>query len=199
MNKRNSFKNNTSAAGTIRIIGGAWRGRKLPVLTAEGLRPTTDRLKETVFNWLQFELPGTHVLDAFAGTGSLGLEALSRGAASALFLEMNGVAAKQLELNLGQLKTAEGRVEQIDTLKFLQQPAKQQFDVVFLDPPFHKSLLMPALKSLIENGWLAEEAWIYVETEQQVDLKLMEGLELYREKKAGQSHARLFQWTQQHL
>lgn len=194
MSQRNRTRSRptSSGVGTIRIIGGSWRGRKLPVLTAEGLRPTTDRVKETVFNWLQFEIPGKRVLDAFAGTGSLGLEALSRGAASSVFIENNALAAKQLADNLNMLKTAEGEVQNTDAISFLKQPANQQFDLVFLDPPFHQNLLESTLESLVVNGWLSENAWVYVETEKKAEFKIPDALSLHREKIAGQAHAHLF-------
>ena len=105
--------------GNIRIIGGRFRGRKLPVLDAEGLRPTTDRVRETVFNWLQFDIPGTRCLDVFAGTGALSMEALSRGAASADLIELNSLSARQLKNNASLLQLTSCRIFNLDALKFL--------------------------------------------------------------------------------
>ena len=179
--------------GQIRIIGGQWRGRKLPVLDIEGLRPTTDRLKETVFNWLQFELRGAHVLDVFAGTGSLGIEALSRGAASAQFLEQASSAAKQLRENLARLAAGTAQVELTDALAWLQNSptAVHPYNVVFLDPPFAKALLQPSIDHL--PPWLAPNAWVYIETERNANYQVPNNWHLHREKQTNQVSARLFQ------
>ena len=126
-------KPNTPAAGQIRIIGGLWRGRKLPVPHSPGLRPTTDRVRETLFNWLAPVLQGAHCLDCFAGSGALGLEALSRYAASATLLEFERPVAQQLEKNLALLNAKDAKVFNVNTLNWLAK-AGSAFDVVFLDP-----------------------------------------------------------------
>ncbi|SIO12083.1 16S rRNA m(2)G-966 methyltransferase [Sulfurivirga caldicuralii] len=150
--------------GRIRIVGGEWARRQLPVIDAPGLRPTSDRMRETLFNWLQFDLPGARVLDAFAGTGALGLEALSRGAEAAVFLERSGKVARQLAANLNTLgAAARGQVVNTDALRWLRQPAAHVFDIVFIDPPFDAALQQVALDALEENGWLAPGARVYVE------------------------------------
>lgn len=153
-------------SGHIRIISGRWRGRKLPVQDVEGLRPTTDRVKETVFNWLSGWLPGSRCLDPFAGSGSLAFEALSRGAASVLMLERDKAAAEQLKQNLALLGVdAQGHLEQTDSLRYLRQVPAHPFDLVFLDPPFRQGLLAQTAQLLESGGWLTDEALIYVETE----------------------------------
>ena len=186
-------KPNTPAAGQIRIIGGLWRGRKLPVPHSPGLRPTTDRVRETLFNWLAPVLQGAHCLDCFAGSGALGLEALSRYAASATLLEFERPVAQQLEKNLALLNAKDAKVFNVNTLNWLAK-AGNAFDVVFLDPPFRKGLLEETLRLLENNGWLADEALIYVESEVENGLPPVPACwHLYREKVAGQVAYRLYQ------
>jgi len=175
-----------AGSNTLRIIGGEWRGRKLRFADGEGLRPTTDRVRETLFNWLQPLIHGARCLDLFAGSGALGLEALSRGAAEVQFIERNPRAVQALQENLTLLQTDSGRVQQGDALTYLRGPA-QPFDVVFLDPPFRQELLAPALELLAEGGWLKPEARIYIEVESEQGVPpLPEGWELLRSKTAGQ-------------
>ena len=155
-------------AGQLRIIAGEWRGRKLPVADLPGLRPTSDRVRETVFNWLSLYVPGAHVLDCFSGTGALSLEALSRGAASAVMLEKAGPAAQTLKANLSTLKSDKGLVVNTDSLQWLQQKASQRFDLVFLDPPFRMELLQSTCELLESNGYLSENCLIYIEAEKEL-------------------------------
>jgi len=158
------------ATGQIRIIGGDWRGRKLPVLNADGLRPTSDRVRETLFNWLQFEVPGAVCLDVFAGSGALGFEALSRGAKQVTFLELNLANAKQLKQNLVTLKTAAAEVVQVDSLQWLASGHARSYDVVFVDPPFNKGLMQPTIDLLFENAILkSQQACLYLEQERQLN------------------------------
>ena len=181
------------STGFIRIISGLWRGRKLPVHDAEGLRPTTDRVKETVFNWLAQDVPQAKCLDLFAGSGSLGFEAASRQAELVTLIELNPAAFKQLEQNIVALKATNIEAKKTDALLFLQQPGTP-YHVVFIDPPFRKGLLNDAITLLEQNGWLAENAIIYIETEKEL---VIEGLpqtwHLHREKSAGQVSFRLYQ------
>ncbi|CAH0534750.1 Ribosomal RNA small subunit methyltransferase D [Vibrio stylophorae] len=181
--------------GQIRIIAGQWRGRKLPVHDAQGLRPTTDRVKETLFNWLMQKVRGARCLDLFAGSGGLGFEALSRYASEVDFVEKESLAANQLKQNLASLKCEQGRVHHTDALQFLQQPAKP-YDLVFLDPPFHQNLLADALALLQQSGWLHEGSWIYIETERDLALTLPAHWHCHRDKTAGQVHYRLYQCEQ---
>lgn len=147
----------------IRVIGGQWRGRKLSVPVAEGLRPTPDRVRETLFNWLRFQLAGRRCLDVFTGSGALAVEALSQGAAAVTALDKEAQVVRQLHLNLGSWAGQNLRLLQADALVWLAQPAEQQFDLVFLDPPFGLGLLTPVAQLLEDYNWLAAGALIYVE------------------------------------
>nr|WP_298414960.1 16S rRNA (guanine(966)-N(2))-methyltransferase RsmD [uncultured Halomonas sp.] len=203
MNRRRSSAPRTSrmtpanprgkGGGKLRIIGGKFRRRLLPVPEHPGLRPTPDRVRETLFNWLALELAGRSVLDLFAGTGALGLEALSRGAQDALFVEANAKVANTLRTNLLTLD-ASGQVITRDALAFLNGPP-QPFDIVFLDPPFRQGLASDACSLLEQRGWLSDEAWIYVETEAALALEAPTTWKLHREVIAGESHGRLYQRT----
>ncbi|MEH2922287.1 16S rRNA (guanine(966)-N(2))-methyltransferase [Samsonia erythrinae] len=185
-------KNASPAAGQIRIIGGQWRGRKLPVPDSPGLRPTTDRVRETLFNWLAPVIQHARCLDCFAGSGALGLEALSRYATHATLLEKERAVARQLTQNLALLRAENADVVNTDALSWLAQPGTP-YDVVFLDPPFRKALLNNALTLLEQQGWLAPESWIYVETEvENGPLAIPENWQLHREKIAGQVAYRLY-------
>ncbi|MGY0560678.1 16S rRNA (guanine(966)-N(2))-methyltransferase RsmD [Luteimonas sp. A277] len=149
--------------GRVRIIGGRWRGTRLPVVDAPGLRPTSDRARETLFNWLQPVLPGARVLDLFAGSGALGLEALSRGAAEALLVERDARLAQGLEETVQRLDAgAVARVVRADALQFLAAPLHGRFNLVFVDPPFDADLWQPVLAQL--DPWLADQAWLYLES-----------------------------------
>lgn len=173
-------------SNTLRIIGGQWRGRKLHFPDGEGLRPTTDRVRETVFNWLQPVIAGARCLDLFSGSGALGLEALSRGAGEVLFIERNPQAVKALKENLALVQAANAEVHQGDALAYLRSEPKP-FDVVFLDPPFRQDLLTPALKLLAEGGWVTTGSRIYLELEsEQGEPVLPPGWTLLRSKQAGQ-------------
>ena len=190
------------SAGKIRIIAGKYKGRKLPVLMAEGLRPTTDRVKETVFNWLMPYIGQANCLDCFAGSGSLGFEALSRGAGHVTLVELNRAAAKQLLANKDLLNVDNLAVINSDALTFLKEGcltptlpknAQQPFDLVFLDPPFRKQLVEQAAQ-LLNNVGLAEQALIYVEMEAQSTQVMPSNWQLIKEKLAGQVVYRLYQY-----
>ena len=175
-----------SYPGTIRIIGGKWRGRRLDVAEGEGLRPTPNRVRETVFNWLRPWLAGARCLDVTAGTGSLCLEALSQGAASAVMVEQASGPAKILSNNLAILGAEHARVVRSDALKFLQGPA-EPFDIVFLDPPFKSELIARCAELLEQRGWLKPEALIYIEAPATVKtLAIPETWGLIRSKVTGQ-------------
>ncbi|ENK0809121.1 16S rRNA (guanine(966)-N(2))-methyltransferase RsmD [Vibrio fluvialis] len=182
-------------SGQVRIISGLWRGRKLPVHDAEGLRPTTDRVKETLFNWLAQDIPHAKCLDLFAGSGGLGFESASRQADKVTMLEMNPQAFAQLKTNIAALKASNIEAVNTDTLAYLKQPG-QAYDVVFIDPPFRQGLLQETVQLLEQNGWLAANAMIYIECEKELPLtELPESWQLYREKLAGQVCYRLFERT----
>lgn len=151
---------NRPASGQVRIIAGQWRSRKLPIQDLEGLRPTTDRVRETLFNWIAGDLPGARVLDCFGGSGALCFEALSRYAKYAKVFELQTGAAKQLKQNLATLKCDCAEVVQGDTLVQLKTPPTEGFDVVFIDPPFRKGLAQACIDGLNDQAWLNEDALV---------------------------------------
>lgn len=151
------------APGQVRLIGGRWRGSKLPVADIEGLRPTSDRVRETLFNWLMPVLPGARVLDLFAGSGALGLEALSRGAATATLVERDPLLATALAQVAARLPGGEAAtVVQADALAWLPAQPRGSFDIAFLDPPFSAGLWEQALAAV--DPLLGASAWLYVES-----------------------------------
>lgn len=179
--------------GNIRIIAGKHRGRKLPVLLAEGLRPTTDRIKETVFNWLMPYLQQSHCLDCFAGAGSLGFEAHSRGAKHVTFIELDKSAANQLTKNKVLLKAESIDIHHTNSLSYLSENPTPSFDIVFIDPPFRQGLAQETINLLIK-GWLANDALIYIETESENNqLDIPDSWHLLKEKASGQVSYRLYQ------
>ncbi|WP_338884186.1 16S rRNA (guanine(966)-N(2))-methyltransferase [Xenorhabdus sp. TH1] len=181
-----------ASLGQIRIIGGKWRGRKLPVPDSDGLRPTTDRVRETLFNWLMPVIQGARCLDCFSGSGALGFEALSRYASHTTLIEYDRNVAKQLSANLALLKAENADVVQGNTLQYLNNTGTP-FDVVFLDPPFRKGMLAETINLLEANNWLAEESWIYVEAEaESAATEVPPNWQLHREKTAGQVAYRLY-------
>ena len=184
---------NNRREGFIRIISGRLRGRKLPVHDVEGLRPTTDRVKETVFNWLAQDIHQAKCLDLFAGSGSLGFEALSRGAENITMLELDKKAANQLQQNLATIGATNAEVINTDSLKYLTQPGTPH-DVVFIDPPFRKDLIQNVIDLLEANHWLTPHAMIYIEAEKELaELTTPVHWRLHREKTAGQVCYRLFE------
>jgi 16S rRNA (guanine966-N2)-methyltransferase len=150
------------SARELRIIGGRWRGRKLRFPASPEIRPTPDRVRETLFNWLAATTAGAACLDLFAGSGALGLEALSRGAAHVTFIEQGAAAARELRTRLTEWQAGDARVLRTDALRYLAGTA-QPFDIVFLDPPFDSYLLERAAILLESQPWLQPDALIYVE------------------------------------
>lgn len=193
--RKSPAKAPAAGSGRLRIIGGEFRRRLLPVINSPGLRPTPDRVRETLFNWLAGVTPGARVLDLCAGTGALGLEALSRGAAEALLVESDANVAAALGNNLATLGIGDDRARAIcsEVMRFLTGPSCP-FDLVFLDPPFRQGLAAPCCAALAD-GWLAEDAWIYVETENGLTLQAPTDWALHREVRAGDSHGRLYHYT----
>ena len=162
MNRSGAKPPSTRPVGAVRIIGGEWRSTRLPVADHDGLRPTADRVRETLFNWLQPMMPGARVLDLFAGSGALGLEAVSRGAREAVLVERDPQLAEGLRQLAAKLPGGE-RVQVVcaDALTWLRT-APGGFDLVFVDPPFAGDVWAQALAGL--DGCLADEAWLYVES-----------------------------------
>jgi len=181
-------------ANQIRIIGGRHRGRKITFPDQTGLRPTGDRLRETLFNWLQPLIPGARCLDLFAGSGALGFEAASRGAASVVMVEKAKQVARSLADAIKQLELDQVELQQSDALTWLSGEP-QPFDVIFLDPPFADKLLEPICNKL-QQGWLADDARLYIEIDAKDKLpELPENWLPLKEKKAGQVRYFLYQIT----
>lgn len=180
-------------ANRVRIIGGEYGGRRLDFPNQRGLRPTADRVRETLFNWLTPHLTGARVLDLFAGSGALGLEALSRGAGFVLLVEQGRVVAERLRHNIELLGATErARVRHADALRLLAGRPEAPFDIVFLDPPFAAGLLAKAMPLLVTHGWLSDDAWVYLEQDAaQPWPGLPAGWAVHREGKGGQAAYRL--------
>lgn len=188
---------NKPGSGQVRIIAGQWRSRRLPIQDLEGLRPTTDRVRETLFNWLANDIVNARVLDCFGGSGALALEALSRYASFAQIIELQRGAAIQLRENLQTLKCDKAEVLNADTLVVLQRGCEQGFDVVFIDPPFRKGLAEKTIQLLDTQGWLNDGALIYVEIEFELtQLAIPSRWHALKEKNAGQVSYRLYQYQQ---
>lgn len=173
------------SANRVRVIAGRWRGQRLRFPDLPGLRPTPDRVRETLFDWLAPVCPGARCLDLFAGSGALGIEALSRDAAEVVLVERQPQAVRALRENLARLNAANARVEMADALAWLRQPATP-FEIVLLDPPFGQGLLKPVCTLLEQHGWLADAAWIYLEAETELERwPLPAHWTIHREKIAG--------------
>ena len=171
----------------MRIIAGAWRGRRVEFPDLPGLRPTPDRVRETLFNWLQADIAGARCLDLFAGSGALGLEALSRGAAEVVFVETATAATHTLRAQLQRLG-GEGRavVQDLGAARYLRGSATP-FDIVFLDPPFGRDLLTESLALLAAGDWLKPGGFVYLEHERSAEPPaLPDGWQLLRSKAAGE-------------
>ncbi|KDE38884.1 MAG: 16S rRNA (guanine(966)-N(2))-methyltransferase RsmD [Nitrincola lacisaponensis] len=201
MSRRNSAARSRTPqthdnSSTLRIIGGEWRSRKLPFPTLEGLRPTPDRVRETLFNWLQTSTPGAACLDLFCGSGALGFEALSRGATSVTFVDQAPEVAYQIRQNLQQLKAQNAEVTCSNVLDWLESKVADQearYDLVFLDPPFNRDLIRPVVTLLESRGLLNNQSLIYIESESHwVPDGIPANWILHREKRAGQVCYRLY-------
>lgn len=180
-----------SGTGRIRIIGGQLRNSRLEVPDLPGLRPTPERVRETLFNWLTPVISGARVLDLCAGTGALGIEALSRGAAQVQFVESDARAAQALRDNLARLKVTQARVATAQAQAWLRGPA-EPMDIVLLDPPFAADMWAGLAQSLETAGWLAPSVWIYVEAPRQQSLALPPSWRLHREGVAGEVRYALY-------
>jgi 16S rRNA (guanine966-N2)-methyltransferase len=195
MKTKRPVKTPTPEMGKLRIIGGQWRGRLLQFPDVTGLRPTGDRVRETLFNWLMGYLPEACCLDLFAGSGALSLEALSRGARAVCALELDKRAAQNIRHHAATLGTQQLTVYCDDTLAYLARGnTKAPYDIVFIDPPFAADLAGQCASLLEQGGWLSEKAWIYIEADKQLPPPLLPNhWQLHREKTAGQVLYRLYQ------
>lgn len=183
--KPSRARSRSKPEGRFRIIAGAWRGRRLPVPLEGDVRPTPDRVRETVFNWLAPVIEGARCLDLYAGSGALGLEALSRGAARTVFVDRSPGSLRQIAASLETLGSTSGQAVCMDAMRYLDGPATT-FDVVFLDPPYRQGLLGPAVARLVEGGWVASGASVYLEHEADIDPPaLPDGWQLFRSAAAG--------------
>ena len=181
----------------MRLIGGEWRSRKLSFPDANGLRPTADRVRETLFNWLQAQVPAARVLDLFAGSGALGFEAASRGASQVLMLELRKEAAASLHANREALQAKQVEVVAGDAFTWLESADARGdagFDIVFIDPPFDGSLGESALKTLARHRCLRQTSWVYFETRRsQPECVPEEDYCIFRKKTAGDVQYQLLQ------
>jgi 16S rRNA (guanine966-N2)-methyltransferase len=196
--KQSSRHNNTASskqAGIVRIISGRFRGRKLPVLDVQGLRPTTDKNKEMLFNWLMPYIQNSTCLDAFAGSGGLGFEALSRYAKSCTFVELDKQAAKSLaeNINLLKLTSVEAKLVQGSVLATLKT-YPQTYDLIFVDPPFHQNLVPQVVNKIMESDCLTKNGIIYIECETQgANYAIPHNWHLLKEKRASLVISRVYQ------
>lgn len=185
--------------GQLRIIGGKWRSRKLAFPQQENLRPTPDRVRETVFNWLQAEVPGSRCLDVFAGSGALGFEAASRGAAEVVMIEQNPEAASALTRNIELLNAGNIQPVIADAIEWLKNN-QRRFDIVFLDPPYKAGLLGQCCEILESGQSLAENAKIYLEHGPGDDkIVIPESWKCLKHKSAGQVTYKLFSRASPHI
>ncbi|WP_296245244.1 MULTISPECIES: 16S rRNA (guanine(966)-N(2))-methyltransferase RsmD [unclassified Psychrobacter] len=183
--QKKNHKAKNAAAGDVRIIGGQFKRRIVSFVDAEGLRPTPDRLRETLFNWLIADIHDAHVLDSCAGSGVLGFEALSRGAAHATFIEINPAqsqmlrrSAEQLRLDASNYQIIQGTAEQV---LIQNQTVQRHFDIVFIDPPYAQDLWQPILATLIKQSLITSDTLIYLEADKDLTLQLSQLVESLNE------------------
>ncbi|ETX12055.1 16S rRNA methyltransferase [Marinomonas ushuaiensis DSM 15871] len=186
-------KNSQAKSSKLRIISGEWRSRQLPIPDVQGLRPTPDKVRETLFNWINHWIPGSNCGDFFCGSGALGLEALSRGAKHVTFVDNSRVVIQQMTDNLATLNATNADVTAQNAAVYLDSVTPTPLDIIFLDPPFRKGWLGQIIP-LLEKGWLADHALVYIEMEKEADLPpLPAHWSLLKEKNAGQLVYRLFE------
>lgn len=191
-------KNNARRGGQLRIIGGNWRGRKLNFPDVTGLRPTADRIRETVFNWLQNDIGDASCLDLFAGSGALGFEAASRGAESVDMVELDTSAYRQLQQNKTLLNAEQCQLHHTHAQPFIARTGNK-YDVVFIDPPYQADLWSEVAELLMTHGRLNASALIYMEWPSKTDLPLVpQSWQLIKDKKAGDVRYCLFEFRQEH-
>ena len=184
-------------SNSLRIIAGKWRSRKLSFPDLDGLRPTADRVRETLFNWLQERVVRADCLDLFAGSGACGIEALSRGAKQVTFVDLSPVAIGAIRTNLGLLQAGEFNLVCEDSLTWLsstRRPSGVLFDIAFIDPPFAAKLLEPSVLALEASGLLRQDALIYLETAQEIaSTQMPVNWQLRKAKRAGMVYFYLYQ------
>jgi 16S rRNA (guanine966-N2)-methyltransferase len=194
---RSNQKNLSKAPQNVRIIAGQWRGRLLPVAQADGLRPTANRVRETLFNWLQFDIHGRSCLDLFSGSGALGFEAASRGASKVTLVERESSIANVLRQQVTALSATQVEVIQADALSFIKT-CDQQYDLIFLDPPFQHFTISEVLDAVLAAGIINSDGMIYLEAERNALPKsLAKPWCWWRQAKAGQVEYGLIQQQEQ--
>ena len=187
MARRRATGNKKSPPGRLRIVAGNWRSRLLDIADVPGLRPTSERIRETLFNWLAPRIEGARCLDLFAGTGALGLEALSRGAAATVFVEKSALAVGVLKSNVEKLSAEGATICEADAFRYLRQIPVKSFDIVFLDPPFAADMLEELCRLIAERHVLADGARVYLERGvATIEPELPAGWEVLHGKIAGQ-------------
>lgn len=179
-------KDSSQPSGRLRIVAGKWRSRLLPVIDAPGLRPTPERIRETLFNWLTPNIVGSRCLDLCAGTGALGFEALSRGASQVVFVERSAPVARMLQKNIATLEAGGAEVRTGLAQDYLKAPSERCFNIAFVDPPFADDLAEDLCRLLETSGKLAPGALVYLEQERSQPMHaLPDGWQLLKEKTAG--------------
>ena len=187
-------ENKKARPGRLRIVAGNWRSRLLEIADVPGLRPTSERVRETLFNWLAPTINGARCLDLFAGTGALGFEALSRGATTVIFVEKSRRAARAIEENVQVLNASGASVECTDAIHYMRGATPASFDIIFLDPPFADDLLEDLCRLIDELGVLAPRGRVYLEQDKaKPDATLPAGWTTIRSKTAGQVRYALVQ------
>ncbi len=179
-------------SNSVRIIGGDWRGRRLPVADVPGLRPTGDRCRETLFNWLQPWVPAADCADLFAGTGALGFEAASRGAASVLMIEKHPQAQSVLRQSIEQLQAGQVNLHAGGAMSLIKDLKPDSFDIVFVDPPFDSNLCELVLERLVKSDCVRRGGFIYVESPASVVIPAPEAWSTWRDKQLGEVRMQLF-------
>lgn len=182
------------APGKVRIIAGKWRGRKLDVIDSPGLRPTPDRIRETLFNWLQQEVVGARCLDLFAGTGAIGFEALSRDASQVVMVESDAKIVESLKQHAQTLKSENHSIQLADGLSYLKQDIAP-FDIIFLDPPFKQGYIEKCCELIIQESLLNPDGLVYIESEK--NLPLPDGWQIKKQKNAGQVQSMLVELSKE--
>ena len=185
--KSRTTKSHGTQTNHLRIIAGKWRGRKVQFPDSEGLRPTSDRIRETLFNWLAPVINDASCLDLFSGSGALSFEALSRGASRVTMIDANARVSNQLRQNLRLLKCDNANLLSTNAVSWLKKPTTTgAFNIVFLDPPFKQGLVAPSCELLDSQGLVEEGSYIYIETEADLELQIPSSWHINRKKKAGQ-------------
>ena len=178
----------------LRVIGGEWRSRKITFPAIEALRPTPDRVRETVFNWLRWDVEGANCLDLFAGSGILGVEAASRGAKDVVLVDYDADVCRAIMTNLNALGARQVKLLQMNVMHYLANRLPRVFDLIFLDPPFRRGLIVPCIDRIEKNGWVTDGSKIYIETESELTFEnIPPDWNLLKSKKFGSVGSHLFE------